>query len=367
MSWGSIGQIDAKAMFLTLILFASSVISAYCLAGLLRPGQLSGFVRRTAIVLALVCGIYSADSFFLLGFRAPDMVRLENDFGIPRVAGPLFASSTGYFLIVPALAYLVEDMLRGKGRRSVSIVCIVLLGITLFALGSRGGILVIVCFLALCLVFVREISKKVLACAVTTAVMLLAAALVLEKGEITRVESFEDQARDSYHREAWNRMKDRDLAENIFGSGYGSIWPWYRLDEFIVLKMFDMSVSTRDGWMVAGRYQYHPHSVLLLLGVELGLAGLLYCIYLFAVFWRILVWQRLSRGQVIWACGLMASAVALLLDLFLFYRPRMAVVWWVWLFAAIRSSEYALAREQVLRDAKADWDQAIAEPMAVAP
>jgi hypothetical protein len=81
---------------------------------------------------------------------------------------------------------------------------------------------------------------------------------------------------------------------------------------------------------------YHPHSVLLLLVVELGAAGVAYAFALVAVLAKMLRRSRRDRVLPIFVCGVVASAASMLFDLFLFKNVILSVSWWVFLFGALR-------------------------------
>jgi O-antigen ligase len=338
-AWSGLQTADAESMCLTLLFFASSVLMPYELVCLLDRDVLAAVLRRSIFVFAVVCVIYSADSFFQLELRSPEYMRIEPGFPIPRVGGPLFGSSTGYFLILPALAYALEEVWRRGGRHTLGVLCSLLLGVTLFALGSRGSVAVAIVFIGICFIVLPSIRRKILAIASSLAVVTLGIFVVARNGEATRISSFDDEGRLMLHSKSWDLITTRSISANLFGSGYGSIWPWYRLDDYVGQKKFEMAVATRDDLLVAGKYLYHPHSVLLLLVVEVGLVGLLYFVRIWKTLAEIVRLQRAGGENLVFACGLLASGCALYLDLFLFYHSRVYVIWWFWVFAALRLCE----------------------------
>jgi len=363
-AWSGLQTADAQSMCLTLLLFASSVLMPYELVCLLERDVLAAVLRRSIFVFAVVCAIYSADSFFRLDLRSPEYMRIEPGFPIPRVGGPLFGSSTGYFLILPALAYALEEVWRRGGRRTLGVLCSLLLGVTLFALGSRGSVVLSLMFIGLCLIFLPSIRRKVFAIASTLAVVTLAILLVTQSGEASRMSSFDDEGRLSLHSKSWDLITTRSISANLFGSGYGSVWPWYRLDDYVSQKKFEMAVATRDDLLVAGKYLYHSHSVLLLLGVEIGLVGVLYFVRIWKALAAIVRLQRVGRENLVFACGLLASGCALYLDLFLFYHSRVYVIWWFWVFAALRLSEQPDREPACFETANARADLSALSPEA---
>jgi O-antigen ligase len=342
--WSGLQTDDAESMGLTLLLFACSVLMPYEVVCLLERDVLAAVLKRSIVVFAVVCAIYSADSFFQLGFRSPEYMRMEPDFPIPRVGGPLFGASTGYFLILPALAYALEEVWRRGGHRTLGVVCSLLMGITLFALGSRGSVALTLMFVGICFMFLPSIRRKVLAIASVLAVVTLGILLVTQSGEANRISSFEDEGRLSLHNKSWELITTRSIPANLFGSGYGSVWPWYRLDDYVSQKKFEMAVATRDDLLVAGKFLYHPHSVLLLLVVEMGLVGAVYFVLIWKALLAIVRLERAARAHLVFACGLLASGCALFLDLFLFYHSRVYMIWWFWVFAALRLSQQASRR-----------------------
>jgi O-antigen ligase len=233
----------------------------------------------------------------------------------------------------------LEEVWRRGGRHTLGVLCSLLLGVTLFALGSRGSVAVAIVFIGICFIVLPSIRRKILAIASSLAVVTLGIFVVARNGEATRISSFDDEGRLMLHSKSWDLITTRSISANLFGSGYGSIWPWYRLDDYVGQKKFEMAVATRDDLLVAGKYLYHPHSVLLLLVVEVGLVGLLYFVRIWKTLAEIVRLQRAGGENLVFACGLLASGCALYLDLFLFYHSRVYVIWWFWVFAALRLCE----------------------------
>jgi O-antigen ligase len=331
--WSAIERIDITDMSVTVAFFAGSVILAYGTVRPIRPRHLRGFVRWTVMAFTAVCGLYSADSIFSLGLHGREFSVLQEGYAIGRVAGPLFAASTGYFLIIPAMGFMTQELVNGAPGRTMAIVSLTIQVITLFALGSRGAMLVLAAFLALVLFFIRNARSVILTCALALILAVASLTILSTFGEVSRIGSMEDTKRTSLYESALDLISSRPILTSLIGSGYGSVWPWYRVDEYMFQKQPGLSVATQYGSLAGGDRLYTPHSVLIMACVELGVMGGLYVVYLWLVLGRAF-WYAAPANK-IWAASMAASGIALLFDLFLFYRARECVLWWVWLFALL--------------------------------
>jgi O-antigen ligase len=334
--WSTLDTADKYAMGLSLALFAASVTFAYSYTSILSQTDLQAVCLGSTLFVAATGVLYSADSFFTLGLRGAAFAVKEDAFGIVRVGGPLYGSSTGYFVLVPALGFVGDQFLRKGGRKLSYVLAGVALALTLIGLGSRGGLLVAVVFVALALSAVLS-PQTLLKVGVFLLILTFSTLALLSSLETTeRLYHPEDEGRLKLHAKAFQILKHRSVIENVAGSGYGSVWPWYRLDSAIFRRQYWQQVQTEYGLYTAGQYLYHSHSVFLFAVVELGLPGSLCLFALVGTLWRI---YGLSRKLGMWrlgAAGLAASGLGLFLDLFLFYRPRQCLIWWVWLFSLIR-------------------------------
>ena len=327
MSWAGIEEWDAITMAYTLAQTGASFTLAYCLIAGRSPAAIRGFLLRMTIALALICSIYAAESFFSLGLRGPS--GNDSEFGISRVSGPLFAASTGYWLALPALAYAVQQWLGSPTHRVYTLASIVILFITLFALGSRGGLIALLLFFILSL-FVSTTWQRWRLAVFLFSVAILAAGLTFTVADSTRLGA-EDRIRGVTHRTCLELVLNRNAGENIFGSGYASYWSWYRIDAETaggVGVRFPSLTRTSYGYMLF----LHPHSVLLLLTVELGFVGFISFLAFIWILAREFTRSIREARVPILACGIVSSCVVLFLELVIFRNSRDSTLWWVYFF-----------------------------------
>src|SRR6202012_1995640 len=100
--WLDVAGTNRIAMLWTLVLSMSSAMIGACLVRDADRQQTRRILWCLTIGLAAASAIYFAESFFSLGLRSAEDTQWT-DFGIQRVKGPLYGSSTGQFILYPAL------------------------------------------------------------------------------------------------------------------------------------------------------------------------------------------------------------------------------------------------------------------------
>jgi len=333
-------QRDAKGMIWTLILTASSFILAYNAIAKRSVASVRQFLQRLTVGLTAVGLLYtvaSLSSFQFAGVRSA----LINDPTV-RVQGPLFGSDDGYFALIPAFAFAIQDIIQIPTQRLFKLAIIFSLMLTLIGLGSRGALLIIAVFICLTILFNKNKKMAALAALGVIVFIMIAGAIVLatsNSGE--RLQSLEDSSRSDTYSTSFKIIANRTNDLNIFGSGYGSYWDWYILDI--------EDGSDVDGGRTFkiirtsfGPILYHPHSTFLLLIVELGIVGLLYFLFLCTVYARLLL--RDSRKLVfpIFTCGIVASGFSVFMNFFIFRLHILSCLWWIFLFGALALSSSAI-------------------------
>lgn len=326
--WSGMETRDTTAMLYTLILTFSGFLLAYNLIAKRSDKSVRPFLWRLTVYLAVLGLIYSAESFFSLGLRN-EISNDATDFGIQRVRGPLFGSSTGYFILIPALAFSIQEIIQNRVQRLFKLSIVISLMITIISLGSRAGLLILCIFFVLLLFFTKDRKQRFFAVALMIIIATIAIILVFSQANTDRITSLEDTARSSTYLTALEILKDRSVSLNIFGSGYGSYWHWYIPDIEDEKAVFDF-VKTRFGFML-----YHPHSTLLLLVVELGVPGLLYVFILFKILFQTLIRNLKGGPEPIFTCGVAASGFSMFFDFFIFKSTQVNVLWWIFLFGAL--------------------------------
>lgn len=330
---------DAKGMLCTLILTASSFLLGYNAIAKRPIASVRPFLWWLTVGLAAIGLLYTAtslSSFQLAGVRSA----LVNDTTV-RVQGPLFGSDDGYFALIPALAFAIQDLIQNPTQRLFKLAIIFTIMLTLIGLGSRGAMLIIGGFLSLTILFNKNKKVALLATLGVMVVAIVAGAIVFATSNSgDRLQSFGDTSRSDTYSTSFKIIENRTADLNIFGSGYGSYWAWYILDV--------EDGSDVDGGRTFkiiptsfGPILYHPHSTFLLLIVELGLVGFLYFVFLWTVYARLLL--RDSRKLVfpIFSCGMVASGFSVFMNFFIFRLHVLSCLWWIYLFGALALSSSA--------------------------
>ena len=84
-----------------------------------------------------------------------------------------------------------------------------------------------------------------------------------------------------------------------------------------------------------GPLLYHPHSTYLMLCVELGFGGVLFCIALWSTLIRAVSRSATLRQDAPFASGVLVSGLSPFFDFFLFRRPTRDALWWAFLFGLL--------------------------------
>ncbi|MBE0660347.1 MAG: hypothetical protein IH602_21820 [Bryobacteraceae bacterium] len=335
LAWSAIQLEDKWCMAYSMGLFLASIVYAYGLIIWTPIERLYPFVYQSTLALAAISAIYTSDSLFTLGFRSAEYARLDTDMRFMRVGGPLFTGSTGYFILAPAFVYLVGYVVAHK-LSIASFAALTSLLAALIGLGSRGTVALGVVLLFLAIVKGKVKGRLLVAMLAVCALSALLLAVAFSNADLGRTVRMVDDARSSIHAYSFDIIYSRDPSVTLFGSGYGSVWPWYRMDYFVSSKLRSATIDTAYQAIQGSTQLYHPHSLPLLFAVELGLVGAAFTVLLGYWVFRNLRWSEVSSEHQLWALGLAASTAALFFDLFLLYRPRQSVLWWMWLFVLIR-------------------------------
>jgi hypothetical protein len=323
---------NSRAMLYSLAFAAGAFLLPFSVVSSLTPSQIRSFSRLVALALAVIGAVYCMVSFFGLGVRSELGHFYTYGFGLERVKGPLFEPSTGYMILLPAAAVLLQDWLdEVPGHAGANAAGLAALSITLIGLGSRFALVATGVFVVALLITSKSARNFRIAAAAVIGIA-LSAGTVLHYASAERLESFQDPQRASTYTTSLNIVEEREPALSFVGSGYGSVWPWYMTDwnqQERIARGY-MMFSTDYGTML-----FQPHSVFLLLTVELGAAGLLY----FVMLWTSmvgLVSRAISRQRnIITALGMACASLGMLADTILFKNPKVSAVWWFFLLAAL--------------------------------
>ncbi len=329
--WNGLDGTERIGMAVSLVVAAATLVLAYFLILYLPAEQLNSFLLLLCGTLAVIGLAYSAESFLGLNLRSELGRSYSVGFGIDRVHGPLFASSRGHLILLPAIAYVLQSLLVDRSRRLLKTAILLSLVLTCLGLGSRAALILLFAFgLVLCWAARTRMSGLFL----FLGILAISAGFVFSAASGERLQSMVDSDRLTTHLTAWDTIKGRDLSRDLSGSGYGSIWHWYVEDVTLGDKIL-------HGWLMRstpyGATLYNPHSLPLLLIVELGFLGLLYLVKIGAEMGRLL-WRGLRRGPAgIFACGVALSTLAFFAEVVIFKEPKTSGIWLIFLFAALKT------------------------------
>ncbi len=330
-AWAGLDQYNSRAMLYSLLLAATAFLLPFSVIASLSPELVRSVTRWVALGLAVVGLVYCAVSFFGLSVRSELGHFYTGGFGLERVKGPMFESSTGHIILLPAAAFLLQDWFDRPRHALTNAIGLVALSITLIGLGSRFALIVVGLFLVLITVTSRG-ARSFLLTGVALAGLAVSAGVVFHYATGERLQSFSDPQRSETYETSLRAVQEREVALNISGSGYGSVWPWY-------MREWEMGERISRGDMLVatdyGRMLYQPHSVLLLLGVELGMVGLLFFLMLWVTLGRMVLRAVIGRQNAFAAIGVACAALGMFADLILFKGPRVSALWWFFFLSAL--------------------------------
>lgn len=342
---------NAMAMAYTLVLAASAFFLGFSLVAQRSAEAVHLFLWRLTIYLAALGLLYSAASFFTLGLgdiRA-NLNAGESDFGILRVGGPLFVSSTGHFILVPALAFSIQEFIQSHTQRFFKFSVIMALTLTIIGLGSRAALIVMGLFFLGLILFMKNKKQAIVAALIMIFVVSTATLIFSSKASTDRVKSFEDSARSDTYSTSFQIISHRSAELNITGSGYGSYWSWYLTDmDETQVNHFDKTPTILI--YPLGYLLYHPHSTFLLCIVELGIPGLIYFATLWFILFMLLIRNFQSSKLMILKSGIFASSFSMFFDFFIFKGGATNLIWWVYLFGilALNSTSSKMQENKIL-------------------
>lgn len=340
LGWSAATGEDSAAMTWTLVLASAAMWGGYLVVRFQRR-RLEGFLASLTLCVGFIAVVYTAQSFFNLGLRseanaAPDLL-----FGIDRVRGPLFGASYGGALLIPALAYAIQERAAGRHRLRNGVLAAALL-VACIATGSRAALLGLLVLFALNAWLLPTMKQRLAFGGTVLTIGLVATALLVNRISTERLRTLEDEFRALTYQTSYLAVARATPFEKLRGQGYASYWRWYLTDaRGEGSNLFADYIMRRP----AGLTLYHPHSTLLVFVVELGLPGLVAVAWLLGVLWR--TGGRAARRHLPVAlfAGLAGSAASLLTDLLLFKAPFPSLVWWTYLFGALALADGAFSSE----------------------
>jgi len=329
--WSGMQPLDMKAMLYTLLLTAGSFLLGYYLIQKRSLESLPSFLWKLTVLVAFVGLFYSFGSFFSLGLGTENTYESDT-FGVQRVRGPLFGSTTGFFILIPALAFAIQELLKNPKHRLFRVAIVFAIMFTLIGLGSRSALILLVFFFVLVFLSLKNKKQAAIAFVLILIVGITCGIIFFSRAKTERLTSLEDTARSDTYSTSFQIIYHRDDHINFLGSGYGSYWPWYLPD---IQDARETNQYFNLVWNPYGDLLYHPHSTFLMLVVELGIPGLVYFLWLWFVLFLILIRNLKDAEYPIYNCGMFASAFSMFFDFFLFKSAQVSAIWWMFLFGAL--------------------------------
>ena len=325
-----IETIDAYAMIYTLVLVGASSFLGYTLIARMSPQTVRQFLWKLTIFIAAIGILYTVFTFFSIGIGGvrSEANSVASEAGVGRVSGPLIASANGYFILLPALALAIQELMNSRKQLLLKLVVIFSLLLTTIGTGSRGGILCTAIFLIFLIFSLKQKKQAAITAFLVILLITPAIGIYLSKANrvADRVQSLESSDRSAAYEISTQIVENRDIEINFLGSGYGSYWSWYLLS---IERDSDLI------WTNFGDILYHPHSTFLILVVELGLFGLIYFVHIWIALASLLLSNFRAAKLPILNCGVTASAFGMFFDSFIFKGAIYNTVWWIFLFATL--------------------------------
>ncbi len=330
---GAIETEDQLAMAYVLILASTAPLQAAGLLSAYSPSETRAFLNRLVLALACISLIYTAESVLGLGLRSEINSTVFTDFGMQRVRGPLYGPSTGYFLLLPAIGWAVQSLFSGRSRTSYAVFCTVSLLSALLGHGSRAALILLFLYVCSIALFLRKLKRSEFTALFLAGLSLAVCFLIYSQADTQRLTRFEDVYRKLTYETSWNVLETESITNLLAGQGFASVWPWYRRD-----ALRTESIALGDNLVLTGfgPSLYHPHSTLLELLVEFGLAGLAWLVFLIVRICRLPFVAAASSGWHVFSLALVVSLLSFGFDLFIFKEVRVNSIWWLFLCAAFQ-------------------------------
>ena len=330
MVWSGMGGVDRIAMSYVLVLNIAAICLPYCVVARMSRPRVQDFLTRLTFFLAAISAVYFIDrAFFIQGRHDAD----DSVFGMYRVDGPLYGSAQAGFILLPAIAWALQQAIDDREQRRWHIAAAVILTIALLGTASRSAYGLLGLFVVLAAILVRNQSQRRMALVGLAAILPLGVITVFSRADVAGVARFGDAERALNHLTSFRIIAAAPAYKKALGSGYGSWWPWYMTD---IEEGGARATGRFMTWTAHGLLLHQPHSVLLYLGVEAGLVGLAWLAYLWLVLGRLLRGNLRDAPAQIFACGLFSGAFTMFSD-FVLLRPNAYVgfIFWIYLFGVL--------------------------------
>lgn len=325
----SISSDDRKAMAFTLLMAIVSFGLGYSVVSVVERENLLNYLWILAAILAGISAIYFAQSYFDLSLRT-EIARSWNDFGIQRIRGPLYGSSTGAIVLIPAFALMVYMISQAK-MRLISIITGFIICLALIGTGSRATLISLGLYLLMLLIFFRKANKVSVALLILL-ILVAAMYIVFSKATPQRLTIFADPIRELTYETGFRFFNKGTMLQKLVGRGYGAIWPWYRMDMQLSYTSYRTQIFTEMGYSA-----YHPHSVFMMLLSEMGIIGVVFWLLYWIALLKIGVELLRKKTPIfIYYAGIISSSIVMLFDLLIVKNFIISAIYWMFFFTTLK-------------------------------
>jgi hypothetical protein len=332
MAWVHSTPRDRMAMGFTILMTLSSFLAAYFVVDNKSESEMIHMMHIVSLLMSFIGLVYFLGALVSLGLREHMDLLGGPEEVARRVRGPLFGAANGYFILLPSIGLTLDRLTARKSSLVIDLTALSALLLATVGLRSRGAMLSLAVFCLFSTLTRRTTFTKLLWCTIAASCITVSAFFIFSETEAERVANLQDIERSGTHEVAFDIICSRGLY-SLVGTGYGGVWSWYLPD------VEDGGAYATNRFLIStpkGEVLFNPHSVMLMLVVELGVVGLLFAfkllelpLYLVIVSWR----RKYFTGL---ACGLVGSIPALFLDFPVFKYWPMSFFWWIYALGALR-------------------------------
>lgn len=258
--------------------------------------------------------------FFIYGLWF-NILNVSN-YDFMRLRGPLAGSATIHTLIIIILSVHIYFFEKKVYLSLLGVfVCLFLL----YLADSRAGYLCLILFFLL--YFLRDLSLKKVVSIISLFVIML---FSINYFNFDRLNSLEDDSRSTNFETAISIFKNSGIFHQVFGVGYGEVWPWYLYNTGILSSnLIYIFINHPKGYTLQ-----HPHSTILGVMVESGILGLIIFSILFLIFF--IRYFKIPRGlDRMIGLGFISILPSILVDSYFILSWNVSFYLWFFFFLVI--------------------------------
>ncbi len=329
-NWANLDNHHYTGILFSVLPILASFFLAYFFISSLSKQEIMNFMNRFLFVFSVYCLLFTILAVFGLRHHLFRHVKFYNPVS-ERVSAPFLFSVTAAYVVVPLIAFALQQLFTGRMNKFIYLFCFASLTLTLFGVLSRGAVIVIILFIMLLFFWKKSIDKKLIPYLIIILVVSFSVATIVINFPFSqRLAGYETPARDQLYQRSLEIVDESSLIENIRGQGYGGVWPWYNY-----YRTGGDNIRPKPGELRT--IMCSSHSDLLIMVVELGLLGLIFYLWLYFVIFKTLFLNRKNNHFYIFNCAIAASLLTGIYSnpTFVFYSAA-GVMWWIFLLALLK-------------------------------